>query len=135
MSESTDRAESEFEVFIGEAYDRLPEWVREKVRNVAIIAEDVVDEETVLDMQLDGNMDLLGLYRGVPLTERNHDASLAFPDVISLYRLPIEEESVESGKSVRDVVFDTLWHEIAHHFGLDEDAVQRREEERSAGGH
>ncbi len=124
----------EFETLISDAFDRLPEWVREKVRNVAIIAEDVVDDETVLDMQLESNMDLLGLYRGVPLTERNHDAGIAFPDVISIYRLPIEEESAESGKSVGEVVFDTLWHEIAHHFGLDEDAVQKREEEREAGG-
>lgn len=121
--------QSEFEALIAEAYDRLPEWVREKVKNVALIAEDVVDEETMRDMGLETNMELLGLYRGVPLTERYHDAGMMFPDVISLYRLPIEEESAESGKPLREVVFETLWHEIAHHFGLDEDAVQRREEE------
>ena len=118
-----------FDALIADAYERLPEWVREKVRNVAIIAEDVVDEETVLDMGLETNMDLLGLYRGVPLTERNHDAGLAFPDVISLYKLPMLEESDESGKPMKEVVFETLWHEIAHHFGLDEDAVQKREDE------
>lgn len=119
-----------FEAHIADAFDRLPEWVRHKVRNVAIIAEDVVDEETVTDMGLDSNMDLLGLYRGIPLTERSHDAGLAFPDVISIYRLPTIEEAEESGKPVGEVVFDTLWHEIAHHFGLDENAVARREEER-----
>lgn len=119
----------EFETLVGEAFDRLPEWVRRKVQNVAIIAEEVVDDETIRDMELESNMDLLGLYRGVPLVERESSAGLAFPDVISLYRLPIEEESAESGKSVRDVAYETLWHEIAHHFGLDEDAVERREGE------
>jgi predicted Zn-dependent protease with MMP-like domain len=119
----------EFEALIAEAYDRLPEWVRVKMENVAILAEEVVDDETVRDMALESNMDLLGLYRGVPRVERDSSVGLMLPDTISLYRLPIEEEAIESGKSVRDVTYETLWHEVAHHFGLDEDAVLKRESE------
>jgi predicted Zn-dependent protease with MMP-like domain len=119
----------DFEALVGEAYDRLPESVRLKMDNVAVIAEDVVDDETVRDMGLGSNMELLGLYRGIPLIDRDSSAGLWLPDVISLYRLPIEEEAGESGKSARDVVYETLWHEVAHHFGLDEDAVSKRESE------
>ncbi|MFA6158364.1 MAG: metallopeptidase family protein [Candidatus Paceibacterota bacterium] len=129
MNKANPISREDFENLVAQAFDRLPEWVRQKVQNVAVIAEDVVDEETMLDMGLESNMDLLGLYRGVPLTERNYEAGLVFPDVIFLYKLPIEEEAVESDLSVRDVVYETLWHEIAHHFGLDEDAVQKREGE------
>jgi predicted Zn-dependent protease with MMP-like domain len=129
MSDSLSHAGGEFEALVGEAYDRLPEWVRKKMENVAVIAEDVVDDETVCDMGLESNMELLGLYRGVPLIDRDSSGGLWLPDVISLYRLPIEEEAVESGKSVCNVTYETLWHEVAHHFGLDEDAVLKRESE------
>lgn len=129
MSDSVSNAGDSFEAVVGEAYDRLPEWVRSKMDNVAVTVEDVVDDDTARDMGLESNMELLGLYRGVPLIDRDSSAGLWLPDVISLYRLPIEEEAVESGKSVSDVAYETLWHEVAHHFGLDEEAVLKRESE------
>lgn len=125
--------QEDFEKLIEAAYERLPQWVRDKVKNVAILSEDAVSDELVESMNLRDNMDLLGLYQGHPLTDRDYGAGIAFPDTITLYKLPIEEEAVESGKPVSEVVFETLWHEIAHHFGLDEDAVMKREEEEGFG--
>lgn len=121
--------EPDFEAIVAAAYDRLPGWIREKVKNVAVTVEDFVDAETVADMGLDDYMSLLGLYRGVPQTERSVAAGFELPDTIVLYRMPILEEALDSGKPVEDVVFETLWHEIAHHFGLGEEDVRKREEE------
>lgn len=118
-----------FEETIGHAYDRLPEWVRKKVENVAIVAEDAVSDEVVDDMALESNLDLLGLYQGVPRIERSVSQGFSLPDTIHIYRLPCELEAKESGKPLEAVVYETLWHEIAHHFGLDEDAVEARERE------
>ncbi len=122
-------APKDFEEVVAEAYDRLPLWVKTKMNNIAITTEDFVDPVTVTEMNLDSYMGLLGLYKGVPLIERENSAGISFPDTIVLYRMPILEEALESGKTVDDVVFETLWHEVAHHFGLSEEEVEKRESE------
>ena len=119
----------EFERMVADGYERLPEWVCAKMQNVALIVEDVVPADLVRDMKLESDMDLLGLYTGVSLVDRSYDVPFSMPDTIHIFRLPIEEESAESGKSVEDVVYETIWHEVAHHFGLDEDMVRDRERE------
>ena len=121
--------QKQFEGLINRAYERLPKWVKDKVKNVAILTAPVADEDTMLAMDLKTEMDLLGLYQGLPLTARDHGVGVEFPDTITLYKFPIEDEAARSGKSVADVIFETLWHEIAHHFGLDEEAVEKREKE------
>jgi predicted Zn-dependent protease with MMP-like domain len=125
--------EEEFDKLVTDAYERLPKWVRAKMKNVAITVEDLVDTETVRSMNLDSYMDLLGLYKGVPQIHREHGAGFEFPDTIVLYRLPILDEADASGKRAEDVIFETLWHEIAHHFGLTEEEVERREKEEFGG--
>jgi len=125
----------EFEKIIDEGFERLPEWVRLKIKNVAILVEDEPSHE---DRELQGLTDdetLLGLYKGVPLSERGSDYGEGFvmPDTITLYRVPILAASEEDALDVRDVVADTIWHECAHHFGIDEDGVAKLEEERGIG--
>ncbi len=122
-----------FETMVQEAFVRLPEKFRALVKNVALLTEDVVSEKTRRELKLTSNKELLGLYRGVPRTERHNDAGFAFPDTITLYRLPIEGYAQELGKTLPDVIYETLWHEIGHHFGLEEDEVRKREEERFGG--
>ncbi len=119
-----------FEELVGEGYDALPEWVREKIANVAIIVEDEPSEEIREMEQLGPDETLLGLYEGVPLTARSYDASMMLPDRITLFQFPIEAEAAETGLPVAQVVTETIWHEFAHHFGMDEDAVRAREAER-----
>ncbi len=125
--------DEEFDKLIAEAYEKLPKWVREKMKNAAITTEDLVDTEPVQSMNLDSYMDLLGLYKGVPQIHRENGAGFELPDTIVLYRLPILDEADASGKRVEDVIFETLWHEIAHHFGLTEEEVERREKEEFGG--
>lgn len=125
----------EFEKLAEEGFGRLPEWVREKIKNVALLIEDEPSEE---DRKLQGLTDdetLLGLYKGVPLSERgaHYGEGFVMPDTITLYRLPILEAAEEDKLDVRDVVADTIWHEFAHHFGIDEDGVAKLEEDRGIG--
>lgn len=118
-----------FEKLVGDGYDRLPAWVRAKIQNVAILVEDEPSLEVRAAEGLGPDETLLGLYQGVPLTGRSYDESLVLPDTITLYRLPIEEAAREDGMPVAQVVAETIWHEFAHHFGMDEPAVRAREME------
>lgn len=97
-----------------------------------MITEDEPDIATLADLKIPQTDTLLGLYRGIPRTARGENYGLAgpLPDTITLYRLPILSVAAEEGVPVRQVIEDTIWHEVAHHFGLDEDAVEEREKKR-----
>ena len=69
------------------------------------------------------NYTLLGLYRGIPLTERSHAYGLVLPDTITLYQGPIENAAASRGEIVH-VVRHTVIHEIAHHFGISDDRLR-----------
>ena|SRR3989344_2130648 len=124
----------EFEKLVEEGFERLPRWVREKIKNVAILVEDEPSRE---DREAEGLSDeetLLGLYKGIPLAARGdmYGVGMTMPDTITLYQIPIEEAAAEDGMDVRDVVAETIWHEFAHYFGMDEGEVQGRERERKS---
>ena len=79
--------------------------------------EVVVEEENAEDP------DLFGLYLGVPLVERDSSYAGALPDKIAIYRRPLEEEFGEDPDVLEDEIRITVLHEIAHHFGIDEDRL------------
>src|SRR3989344_407846 len=126
---------SEFEKLVAEGFERLPQWVREKIKNVALLVEDEPSEEDRKAEGLADNETLLGLYKGIPLSARGQEygVGMTMPDTITLYQRSIEEVALEDGKDIRDVVADTVWHEVAHHFGIDEGEVRHREDERGIG--
>src|SRR5438128_1499128 len=74
---------------------------------------------------------LLGLYQGRPLTSRSVTEGFAMPDKITIYQRPHERLS-RSRTELEQMVADTLWHEIAHYFGMDEHRVRRAERERAS---
>ena len=120
----------EFEKLVEEGYGKLPAWVREKIKNVALLVE---NEPSLEDRKAEGlskDETLLGLYKGIPLSARGeyYGVGTTMPDTITLYRLPILEAAQEDGKDVRNVVAETIWHEFAHHFGMDEHEVREREQ-------
>ncbi|MBU1348990.1 metallopeptidase family protein [Patescibacteria group bacterium] len=99
------------------------------LRNVAVCVEDEPDEATCLEQGLGPDETLLGLYDGVPTTERSYEEGWMMPDKVTLYIDPILDEADDDGRSIEDVIRDVVWHEVAHHLGLDEDradAVERR---------
>src|SRR3990167_5460802 len=124
----------EFEKLVEEGFERLPQWVREKIQNVALLVEDEPSEEDRKAEGLSSDETLLGLYKGIPLSARgeHYGVGPTMPDTITLYQLPIEQAAEEDGKDVRDVVAETIWHEFAHHFGMDEHDVREREDKRDS---
>ena len=122
----------EFEKLVVEGYEKLPEWKREKIKNVALLVEDEPAEEDRKAESLGDDETLLGLYKGIPLSARGdmYGVGMTMPDTITLYQLPIEEAAEEDGLPLAQVIAETIWHEFAHHFGMDEGEVRQREQKR-----
>ncbi len=109
--------EAEFEQLVAEAVNAVPEAFRSKLDNLAIVVEDFADPETLRLARVDQPSQLLGLYHGVPLTQRREDYGLVVPDKISIYRRPILGRC-HSLAQVRRLVRHVVHHEIAHYFGI-----------------
>ncbi len=124
----------EFEKLIEEGFEQLPQWVREKIRNVALLVEEEPSDDVRKIEGLGDDETLLGYYQGVPLTARGdmYGVGMTMPDTITLYQKPIEQAALEDGLPVSQVIAETIWHEFAHHFGMDENEVRLREHERDS---
>jgi predicted Zn-dependent protease with MMP-like domain len=103
-----------FEELAAQALDDLPGWVLERLDNVDVVIEDEPPE---------GGPDLLGLYQGIPLTERGMSYGGALPDRISLYRRTIEDEAGGDEGRLERLITETVVHEVAHHFGLSDERL------------
>ncbi len=99
---------------VAAAVDGLPAWVRGTMNNIEI----VVDDEPPRDEP----GELLGLYEGIPLTKRE-DPGGELPDKITLFAGPIEREANDTGMPLAEVIARTLRHEVAHHFGIDDERL------------
>ena len=121
-----------FEKLVEEGFLRLPEWVREKIKNVALLVEDEPSQEVREREHLGQDETLLGYYQGTPLSERGemYGVGVTLPDTITIYIKPTLEMAEDEGKEVAHIVADTIWHEFAHHFGMNENEVRGREKER-----
>ncbi|HWZ33478.1 MAG TPA: metallopeptidase family protein [Bryobacteraceae bacterium] len=111
------RAE-EFDKIVERALRRIPARFRKRIENVAIVVE-----------REPPRPGLLGLYHGVPLTARGVGDSFRMPDQITIYQGPHERLS-SNPVDLEKMVADTVWHEIAHYFGMDEPQVRRAERRR-----
>ncbi len=119
-----------FEKLVEEGYLSLPEKFRMRIKNVALLVEDEPSAEVRRLEGLQDDETLLGLYQGIPATARGESYGVGptVPDTITLYKLPIEEEAGGDPHEVRRVVAETIWHEYAHYFGMDEHEVRMRED-------
>jgi len=122
----------EFEKLVQEGFLLIPEKFRERIQNVALLVEDEPSEEVRRREGLSEHETLLGLYQGIPATIRGDSYGIGptVPDTITLFKFPIEEAANNVPGGVRTVVAETIWHEYAHYFGMDEDDVRFREEKR-----
>jgi predicted Zn-dependent protease with MMP-like domain len=102
---------SRFEELVADALDSIPDALGRHMDNVWVAVEERSRGE-----------DLLGLYEGVPLTEREAYGGMVLPDRITIYRRPICE-MCDSEDEVVETVRDTVIHEVAHHFGIDDDRL------------
>ncbi len=112
----------EFERLVAQALDDLPDTLRDRLDNVEIVVEPYADPETLRQAGVRHPMELLGFYHGVPLTDRGQGYTLVLPDKISIYQLPIER-ACRTPEAIRAQVRRTVMHELAHHFGLDDDQL------------
>ena len=103
----------EFEGLVGDALDTVPPELAALMDNVVVLVEDEGPE---------GDPDLLGLYDGTPLTERDSTYMGVMPDRITIFRNPTLSMCVSDAEVV-DEVRITVVHEIAHHFGIDDDRL------------
>jgi predicted Zn-dependent protease with MMP-like domain len=105
----------------------VPEPFREHLGGVVIRIAEWPEDEVLKDMGFESPYDLLGLYQGIALTERSH-AEVAPPvDMIFLYRQPLLAYWEDTGYDLRDIIRNTLIHEIGHHFGLSDDEMEALE--------
>ena len=111
-----------FERLVAEALDALPEEFREKLDNVEIVVQEWPDRETMRRAGVRHPSQLLGFYHGVPQTRRSHHYGLVLPDKISIYRRPILMH-YRTADEIRRAIHRVLRHEVAHHFGLDDDRL------------
>lgn len=108
-----------FERWVGEAIDTLPVFFKGRIDNVLFVVEDTPDPE----VGLEDSEGLLGLYQGVPLTQRSvWQDEPGYPDVITLYQKNIEA-ICQSSAQVQRQIAETVFHELGHYFGLDEDEM------------
>ena len=110
--------ESEFDTLVTRALRRIPPRFRKHLQNVAIIVE-----------REPPRPGLLGLYQGHPLTTRSVGSSFTLPDKITIFQGP-HERMARNADELEQMVADTVWHEIAHYFGMDETRVRKAERKR-----
>jgi predicted Zn-dependent protease with MMP-like domain len=103
----------QFEEHVERALESLPRELRAAMQNVELVVEDENREDP----------DLFGLYLGIPLTERGEGYAGALPDKIAIYQLPLEEEFGHDTAVLHEEIRITVLHELAHHFGIDEDRL------------
>jgi len=132
----------EFEQLVEEEFlNAIPEKFRPHIKNVAFLVEDEPSQEVRKQEGLLAGETLLGLYHGIPTPMRGdwYGMGTTMPDTITLYQWPIEEAAADMARlnldmkhetAVRQVIRETIWHEVAHHFGMDEHTVRHREENR-----
>jgi predicted Zn-dependent protease with MMP-like domain len=101
-----------FDELVSDALDLIPRELAAAMDNVVVLVEDAHPDDP----------DLLGLYEGVALTERDHFYAGVLPDRITVFREPILDYCADEDEVVREVAV-TVVHEVAHHFGIEEDVL------------
>jgi len=110
----------EFESVVEEALDELPEQFASLLENIVVVVEEEPTADD-LDVLEDGHNELLGIYRGTPMTRRTYDMML-LPDQIAIFRGPILRVTRNRSDAVRQIR-QTVIHELGHYFGLGDDEM------------
>jgi predicted Zn-dependent protease with MMP-like domain len=123
-----DISDQQFSDIISVAMDELPQQYITRLDNVAITYEDEPTPEQIKRLKLHCDQTLFGLYEGIPLTKRGNNYNLVTPDKITIFKNPIMHASHGDLSSLKSQVKHTLWHEIAHYYGLDHDRIHQIEQ-------
>lgn len=113
---------AQFERLVREALSRIPDEIRDRLDNVDLVVEDVPTWEQLAGSGIEETDCLLGLYEGIPLTER-YGYNMVLPDKITLFQQSIESICASDDEIITEVR-NTVVHEIAHHFGIDDESLE-----------
>jgi len=116
-------SQDEFQDIINTSIAALPKAYVDRLENVAFIVEDYPSPEQRKKLELRNDQTLFGLYEGVPLSRRQGTIKL-LPDKITLFKNPIESVC-QSLSEVRTQIAKTVWHEVAHYYGLNHDQINK----------
>ena len=122
-------SDEEFEELVNAGVEAIPKKFLDLLNNVAIVIEAEPNTEQTKKFGLNHNYTLLGLYEGVPQNRRGVNYTAVLPDKITIFRGPIIRSSTNPDR-IKEMVKNTVWHEIAHHFGMDEGEVRNAERKR-----
>jgi predicted Zn-dependent protease with MMP-like domain len=115
-------SQQQFDDLVSEAIDSLPDKYLERLHNIVFVSEDNPTPEQRTKLHLHNGQTLYGLYEGIPLTARGSGYNLVLPDKITIFKEPIEWSSANL-EDLKENIRHTVWHEVAHYFGLDHDRI------------
>ncbi len=119
--------QEQFEHYVTKAISNVPEPYSNQLQNVAFFVEDEPSLQQRQKLGLRPCQSLFGLYEGVPLPARNGDNANLLPDRITIFRIP-HEQFAETLQDLQKQVHNTVWHEVAHYFGLDHKRIHELEQ-------
>jgi predicted Zn-dependent protease with MMP-like domain len=119
----------DFDVVVESALALIPAAFRKRMENIAIVVEPEPSPRQLANAHVPRGDTLLGLYEGRPLTVRSSFEGFSMPDRITIFQGP-HERMARSLDHLEHLVADTVWHEIAHYFGMDERTVRAAERRR-----
>ncbi len=118
-----------FDRLVADAWARIPQRFRRRMKNIALLVADEPSREQLARGRVPRGGTLLGLYEGRPLTTRSVFEPFAMPDRITIFQGP-HERMARNFEQLAKLVEDTVWHEVAHYFGMDERQVRAAERRR-----
>jgi predicted Zn-dependent protease with MMP-like domain len=122
------RAET-FDDIVERAFRRIPAHFRARMKNVAVVVEDEPSAAQLSRGRVATGSTLLGLYEGRPLAQRSVWESFSMPDRITIFQGP-HQRMARDREHLEQLVEQTLWHEVAHYFGMNERQVRAAERQR-----
>lgn len=120
----TQISEKEFDEIVSQAIARIPEEIRQHLENIIITVRDEPDDEMLKEVGVPPGETLFGLYLGVPLVERSVIEPPLYPDMIYIFKGPLEQ-AFSSRRELIEEIEVTVVHEVAHYLGLDDEDLDR----------
>jgi len=120
-----------FEEIVNEGIESIPSEFLDKLDNVAIVIEDEPTDSQKRKLRLGHGMTLFGLYEGVAQDRRGSHYNAVLPDKITIFKNSIQRVARDE-EDMKEIVKNTVWHEIAHHFGMNEEEARAAEAKRRA---
>jgi len=119
----------QFEALVLKAIETLPPEFQSKLENVDVVVEDWPSQSQFSELGLRSRTQLLGLYEGIPQTNRDRGYNLVLPDKITIFQKPIEAKC-RSDKEIEMEIGSVVRHEIAHHFGIGDATLNKIESQK-----